>query len=236
MRVLAPSMPGRWRVVRDAGAMIEAEIVAMAAVGGAGGIVAGRIGVRLLRGLRRGVPPPRLWCELTVAASWAIVVARVAAGTLPTWWAAVPLLLGWMAVLLAVCDTLASRLPDALTLPAYPVAVVLLLVAAGVSGESELLVRGLVGAIVFAGTYGCVRLVSVTAIGPGDVKLAGSLGAVVGAVSLWAVLLTMLVAALVTAVVAGGLRRAVPHGPAMLIPAWLVTAFPGAGVFRSGLW
>jgi leader peptidase (prepilin peptidase)/N-methyltransferase len=222
--------------VRDSGAMSESMIVVLAVAGGAAGFVAGGLGRVLLRRLSRGVRTPFLWCECSVAALWAVVVCRVAAESLPVWWAAVPLLLGWLAVLLIACDVLAFRLPDALTLPAYPVALVVLAVAGCASGSPDMFVRAAVGAVVFAGTYALVRCVSWSAMGPGDVKLAGSLGAVVGAVSVQAVLATMAAAALLTVAASSGVRRAVPHGPAMLLPAWVITVYPGVATFRTGLW
>jgi leader peptidase (prepilin peptidase)/N-methyltransferase len=195
-----------------------------ALLGGVAGWGAGRLGRGLLGSIRRGVRPPPLCCEIPVAGLWVAVAAR-SAGSLPWWWVPVPLLLGWFAVLLALCDLLALRLPDALTLPAYPVAALLLCWAAYWSRAPDLLVGALLGTGLFAGTYAVVRLVFRTAMGPGDVKLAGSLGAVVGAVSVPAVLLCMIVAALLTLVLSlRATEGGVPHGPAMLFPAWLITA------------
>ncbi|MGW5644165.1 prepilin peptidase [Saccharopolyspora sp. NPDC003752] len=198
-------------------------VVLIGIAGGAAGFGAGRLGRLLLCSARRGVRPPRMWCELAVGLLWTVVAVRAATG-MPLWWVAVPLLLGWLAVLLTACDVLASRLPDVLTLPAYPVAAVLLAVAA--VPRPDVLLGGAAGAVVFAGTYLLVRVVSPGAMGPGDVKLAGSLGAVVGAVSLPAVLFVMAAAAALTLVAALWARiGGVPHGPAMLAPAWLVTTF-----------
>ncbi|QIZ33862.1 A24 family peptidase [Saccharopolyspora sp. ASAGF58] len=198
-------------------------IVLIGIAGGATGFAAGRLGRLALCSMRRGVRPPRMWCEVAVGLLWAVVFVRVVTG-MPLWWAAIPLALGWFAVLLAVCDVLAGRLPDVLTLPAYPVAAVLLTVAA--LHRSDVLLGAVAGAVVFAGTYLLVRVVSSGAMGPGDVKLAGSLGAVVGAVSLSAVLFVMAAAAALTLVAALWTRLGgVPHGPAMLAPAWLITAF-----------
>jgi leader peptidase (prepilin peptidase)/N-methyltransferase len=164
-----------------------------------------------------------MWCEVPVGLLWTVVAIRAATG-MPLWWAAIPLSLGWLAVLLTVCDVLAARLPDVLTLPAYPVAAALLGIAA--LHEPAVLIGAVAGVAIFAGTYLLVRVVSPSAMGPGDVKLAGSLGAVVGAVSLSAVLLVMAAAAALTLVAALWKRGGgIPHGPAMLAPAWLITAF-----------
>lgn len=171
--------------------------------------------------LPRGVLVSRVWCAVAVGLAWAVVGVRVEAG-MPWWWAGVPLVLGWLGVLLSACDLRAGRLPDALTLPAYPAAAVLLVPAAW--HQPRLVLAAVAGLALFAGTYLAVRLVLPSAMGPGDVKLAGSLGALVGAVSLPAVLGVLAVAAASTLVAAAWRRAgAVPHGPAMLLPAWLVT-------------
>lgn len=196
-----------------------------AVVSGAVGGCAGWFGRRLLGRLRRGVRAPPGWCEATVAVLWATVAIRALTGGLPLWWSVIPLLLGWLAVLLVACDVLAARLPNVLTLPAYPVAAFVLGLVAYWGRLPGLLPGAVVGALLFAGAYSVIRLVLPAALGPGDVKLAGSLGAVIGAVSVSAVLLSMLAAAVLTLVTACLVRsRVVAHGPAMLLPAWLVTA------------
>lgn len=210
---------------------MESVVIAMVVLaGGAAGGLAGRLGRGLLRALRRGVHPPTWWCECGVAALWAVVSTTAASGALPWWWLPVPLALGWLAVLLIACDVVARRLPDALTLPAYPGMLVLLAVAARWGDVPDLLPGAAAGAVLHAGVYLLVRLLAAGAMGPGDVKLSGVLGAAVGAVSVPAVLLAVVAAAVLTLISAWRWRqREVPHGPAMLVPAWLVTAFP-AGV------
>lgn len=205
--------------------------------GGALGAAAGRFGNSVLSALRRGVRPPPWCCEIAVAVLWAVVGARTAAGGLPVWWAPVPLLLAWFGVLLGACDLLVRRLPDALTLPAYPV----LLTAVGVAacpGPAGMVLSALVGAGAFAGLYLLVRLVAPHSLGAGDVKLAGVLGAAVGPVSPLAVPLSAMASSVLALLQSGLLARnrpprhrsrrprapAVPHGPAMLVPAWALTA------------
>ncbi|WP_406689593.1 hypothetical protein REH65_26560 [Saccharopolyspora sp. ID03-671] len=69
-----------------------------------------------------------------------------------------------------------------------------------------------------------IRLVAPTSMGAGDVKLAGVLGMVVGSVSVQSVLAVMVAAAVLTLVgVLSRRTRAVAHGPALLLPSWLVT-------------
>lgn len=200
---------------------------------GALGAVAGRAGRSLLASRLVGVRSPRWCCEVGVGVLWALVAARTATGALPVWWAPVPLLLGWAGVLLAVCDLIAARLPDVLTLPAYPVALAAIGGAAVAVGEPAPLLAASLGALLFASCYALVRMLSPPALGPGDLKLSGSLGAAVGAVSVPAVPGCVFTSAVLTVLHACCARkRAVAHGPAMLLPAWLVTAFgpiPGGG-------
>ncbi|HKS52247.1 MAG TPA: prepilin peptidase, partial [Pseudonocardiaceae bacterium] len=87
-----------------------------------------------------------------------------------------------------------------------------------------------VGALLWAGGYAAIRLISPGALGGGDVKLAGSLGALTAATSWSGLILAVLVAGALTAMVAAPARmfgcRDVPHGPAMLAAAWLVVLHP----------
>jgi leader peptidase (prepilin peptidase)/N-methyltransferase len=157
------------------------------------GMLAGALARWLLGRLRRGavVPPP--YCELLVGALWAASGCWWAAGRLDP--ALLPLLLGlgWLAVAAGTVDVLHGRLPDALTLPALPAA---LLLAVPLGGAAVL--RALLGAGVLAGGYLAVRVLAPAALGAGDVKLAAGLGAALGALSLSAVLLGALLASLLT--------------------------------------
>ena len=71
--------------------------------------------------LRRGAVFRPPWCEAVAAGLSGILGWRVAGGDLPAWWASVPLVLGWLGVPLAAVDLTYRRLPDAMTLPAYPI-------------------------------------------------------------------------------------------------------------------
>ena len=193
------------------------------------GAAAGAGGAMLLGRVPRGVRVPVPACAVMVAALWAVVGER-AVGGLPVWWWPVPLVLGWAGVLLSGTDLIARRLPDALTLPAYPVVAVLLAVAAVGAGSTGLPARAAAGAVLWAGGYAAVRLVAPGALGGGDVKLAGTLGALTAATSWSGLVLAVLAASLLTAVAAGPALllgyRDVPHGPAMLAAAWLVVLHP----------
>ncbi|MGH3670505.1 MAG: prepilin peptidase [Pseudonocardiaceae bacterium] len=195
---------------------------------GAGGL-AGAGGALLLRWIPRGVRLPVPVCGLAVAALWAVVAVRAGAG-LPLWWCPVPLALAWAGVLLSGADLVARRLPDALTVPAYPLVAVLLSAAAIAAADAGPLFRALAGAVLWAGGYAAVRLVAPGALGGGDVKLAGSVGALTAATSWPGLLLAILGASAVTVALAAPARllglREVPHGPAMLVAAWLVVLHP----------
>jgi leader peptidase (prepilin peptidase)/N-methyltransferase len=159
---------------------------------------------------------------------WAGTVSAWASGVLPTAWVPVLLGLGWLAVAAGAVDVTHRRLPDALTLPALPFALLFLLPLG-----ADVVLRGAAGAAVAAGAHAAVHLLGRRAMGAGDVKLAAPLGAVLAAAGWPALVLAGLLAAVVTgALGAAGLatrrlRRgaALPHGPSMLVAAWLVTSW-----------
>ena len=130
-------------------------------------------------------------------------------------------------VVLGSCDVFAARLPDALTLPAYPAVVVVLCSSAHLSGVPPPVGGALAGAAVYGGCYAATRWARPGSMGAGDVKLAGSLGAVAGSTAVTGVFLCMLASAVVTLPWAWSRREAVPHGPAMLVPVWLLTVCAG---------
>ncbi|MBW0134363.1 prepilin peptidase [Pseudonocardia abyssalis] len=178
---------------------------------------------RMARGTRVRVPV----CEVAVAAPWAAVVGAWAAGVLPGRW--VPVLLGtaWFGVAAGLVDLRHHRLPDALTLPAVPAAL-LLVTPLGPDAVG----RAVPGVLLAAGVHAAVHLAAPGALGAGDVKLAASLGAPLAVVSWPALLLAAVLASVLTlgrAAACG--RRAVPHGPSMVVGSAvvLVAAAAGAG-------
>jgi leader peptidase (prepilin peptidase) / N-methyltransferase len=190
------------------------------------GLCAGTGARLLLRRLRRGtrVPPP--WCELGVASAW----GASGAAAVPVRWLPVLLALGWLAVAAGTVDVLAGRLPDALTLPALPTALLLLVPVGG-----DAVARGVAGAVVSVAAHAAVHFVAPAAMGGGDVKLAAPLGAVSAAVSWEALALAGVLAALSSGVLAvavlvrRGRGGAVPHGPSMLLACLLVAAAGARG-------
>lgn len=202
-------------------------VIAVAVGLAVAGVAAGA-GARVLLGrLRRGarVAPP--WCEIAVGGLWSVTGAGWASAALPVAWVPVLLALGWLGVAAGAVDVVHRRLPDALTVPALPVALLLLLPL----GPAAVL-RAAAGAAVAVLVHLAVHLALPRAMGAGDVKLAAPLGAVLAAVAWPALAMAALAAAGITAaagiaaIASRRIRRgaAVAHGPSMLAATWLITA------------
>jgi leader peptidase (prepilin peptidase)/N-methyltransferase len=138
----------------------------------------------------------------------------------------------WLAAVtprLIAVDTVEHRLPDAVLLPGYPIVLAaVVLDSFGAAGHLELVLGSGVA-------YGALLLVLHLSggMGLGDVKLAPLLGLLAGALGPAAAVASPLAAFLVGGVVAtvaalrGGLHRAVPFGPSMLLGAWGVLLLAG---------
>jgi leader peptidase (prepilin peptidase) / N-methyltransferase len=181
------------------------------------GFLAGALGAQLLRLLPRGANVRLLWCAVPTAVLWFVAWALA-----PPRWLPVPLLLSWLGVLLVVTDLRHRRLPDALTLPAYPaVGVTLWLCGAD-------LWRALAGCLLFGGFHLLVHVLARSAMGGGDVKLAGPLGAVLASVSWLALPVGALLAGAITLLLSlWQPTDTVPHGPGLLAATWLVAVSAG---------
>ena len=142
--------------------------------------------------------------------------------------------LALMGLLLAVIDLDTRRLPDLLTLPAYPALLALLAAASLLTDDWPALLRAAgcgAGALLL---YGALALVAPQGLGFGDVKLSGLLGLALGWLSWGAAAIGLALgflfgaAAGVVLMLSGraSLRTAVPFGPAMLLGA-LVAALYG---------
>lgn len=197
----------------------------------AGGFVAGAGGRLWLGRLRRGVVLPFGWFEVTCALVAATGVALSRPERLP-----MVLWIGLLAVGLSAVDLRHHRLPDAITLPAVPVSV---LVAAGTllgwPGSGSVW-RAVLGGAVLGGAFYLLALAAPTGMGRGDAKLSVSLGVATGFFS-WSLLLVGLIAGFLlgalAALVAVALRRAtmrsaIPFGPALLAGCWLVLVLPAS--------
>jgi leader peptidase (prepilin peptidase)/N-methyltransferase len=142
------------------------------------------------------------------------------------------LYLAAVGVALAMIDLDVQRLPDKLTLPAYPVALVLLGIAALADAAGWPYARALIGMAALFGFYATLWLVYPAGMGLGDVKLSGVLGLYLGWLSWRALVVGAASAFLVGAVVSiavlllvkgSGRKTKVPFGPFMLLGVLIAT-------------
>jgi leader peptidase (prepilin peptidase) / N-methyltransferase len=125
---------------------------------------------------------------------------------------------------LALIDLDTRRLPDALTLPSYPVAAVLLTVGFLFGDHPGALLRAGVGAAAFGVVYFVIWYVKPGGMGYGDVKLAPVVGAYLGWVSYGALVVGFFLGFLYGSFIGVGLmlfgkagrKSKVPYGPFML--------------------
>lgn len=82
---------------------------------------------------------------------------------------------------LVIVDARTHRLPNRIVLPALGALVVLVLIEAVVTGETERMLRALLGGLALGVFYATLHLLSRQGMGGGDVKLA----AVIGVVLAW---------------------------------------------------
>lgn len=196
------------------------------------GALAG-VGIRLLLGrLRRGAV-----LRPGVAESSAALVTAV--GTLLAAGDAtfgLVLLTGLLLVTLGAVDIVHHRLPDAITVPAVPLAAAAVVLTALLAPGSGSLLSAAVAALLLWAVFGLIARISPRSMGGGDVKLMPTLGLLMGYLSPGAVLVGLLLAfgtgsvAALAGVAAHrlGLRSAIPLGPSLLLGAWLVLVFPAA--------
>jgi len=167
---------------------------------------------------------------------WVPVAAGVGAVLAGPFWRAEPvpvvvtgvIALVWLAVLTLI-DLEVHRLPDVLTLPAYPVTALLLVWCAAVTDRWDALAVAAACSGAAVAAYGLLVLLSPGGLGEGDVKLAGVLGALLGWFSwrtaAYGLVAGFLVGGLVAAVLLVGRRAsrrtAIAFGPAMVVGAYL---------------
>lgn len=84
--------------------------------------------------------------------------------------------LGLLSVMLAAIDIAVKRLPDKIILPAYPVLLALLVMAAVADRAPGALLRALLGGLSLGAVYLLLTLIAPGQLGRGDVKLAGLAG------------------------------------------------------------
>ncbi|HEX6446173.1 MAG TPA: A24 family peptidase [Streptosporangiales bacterium] len=197
----------------------------------AGLLVAARLGRRPLRSAWRIRGPRDLVAPLAGAVVCAALAVRFGAvPVLPAY-----LYLALVSLPLAAIDVEQHRLPDALTLPSYPVALVLLGAAALAGGQGRRMLSALAGLAALGALYALLHLLDRRGMGLGDVKLAGVLGAYLGwlGVDAWLVgaVLGVLLGGL-TALVLLALRRVtakshLPFGPFMIAGALVAVLLSG---------
>jgi leader peptidase (prepilin peptidase)/N-methyltransferase len=174
--------------------------------------------------------PPAAPPVLPVAVSTAILFGALATRVHPGLVLAAACWLAACAVPLAFIDAAVCRLPDRLTVPAYAGTAALLLAAAGVSGHWPSLLRAALGGLALAGFYLALLLISPSAMGLGDVKLAASLGTLLAWFG-WRTLIAggfagfLLAGVFSVALLVSGRatrKQQIPFGPFMILGAFLV--------------
>lgn len=198
-------------------------MISLSAVVGAG---IGHCLRRLLGRLRRGVVlragPTEVGAALVAGLSVGMAWGR------PT--LLLVLLAGVLLVALSGVDLVHHRLPDAITLPAVPVAAVAVALTFLFAPHSGSALRSVMSAAILWAVFAGLARLSSSWMGRGDVKLIPSLGLLLGYVSASTVVLGLglafVLGAMVSlaAVLAGRLRMrsAIPLGPYLLFGTWAV--------------
>lgn len=163
--------------------------------------------------------------EAATAVLFVLVTTRFVAeqpGALPAY--------GYLAAIglaLALIDLDTHKLPNAIVLPAYPVLVVLLVVASGLGDRWDALVPAAVGGAAMFAAYFAMSVLYPGGMGFGDVKLAGVLGLALGWLGWGSLVVGGFAAFLLGGVFSIGLiaagragrRSGIPFGPWMILGA-----------------
>lgn len=201
----------------------------------------------LLRGRCRDCGAPISRRYPLVEAATGLLFALTAWLTGPSWTLPGLLYLVGIGGALALIDVDVHRLPDAIVLPSYPVAVALLALASwNPGGEADwaALVRAAIGAGAMFAVYFLLVLVYPAGMGFGDVKLAGLLGLYLGwfgwgALGLGffaAFLLGGLYSLALMAAGRAGRKSGIPFGPWMILGAVVgIAAGQAVGSWYAGL-
>ncbi|WP_345802273.1 prepilin peptidase [Microbacterium sp. AZCO] len=182
--------------------------------------------------------------EAATAASFAIITWAMleAAGPSATPGALTAAIIAYLyfaaiSMVLTLIDLDTHRLPNAIVLPSYLVAAVLLTLASALVGDWGAIVRAAAGMAILYAFYFVLRLVRPDGMGGGDVKLAGVIGLYLGWIG-WGALAVGAFAAFLLGGIFGialilarraGRRSAIPFGPWMILGAW-VGIFTGEAI------
>ncbi|MEV7693547.1 A24 family peptidase [Microbacterium sp. NPDC089189] len=134
-----------------------------------------------------------------------------------------------LSVALAIIDARTHRLPNRLVLPAYPVLLLLLVLASAALGTNPALLTAVLASVAVFVFFLLLRWAQPRGMGGGDVKLAAVVGLVLGYLGwdavLWGVLAGFLSGGLYSVFLLSARRAtrrtAIPFGPWMLLGAWL---------------
>lgn len=184
----------------------------------------------LLRGRCRHCREPISFRYPVIELLTAVVFGLLAAVHGPVWELPALLLLGWALIVATFIDLEHTIIPNALTLRVAPILLVLLAVAGVVGGGwaafGRAVVLGLVlpvGMLVLSEVFRLAR--GLPGMGMGDIKLAASIGLVLGYLGGWYIVVALYATIIVAAVVAVSLMLAnravlasrIPFGPYLAI-------------------
>ena len=148
-----------------------------------------------------------------------------------------------VSVPLALIDLRTHRLPNTLTMPAYPVVLVGLTLPAAAGDGWSTLVRAISGGLALLALFLLLHVINPGGMGFGDVKLSGPMGALLAWLS-WPALLAGAFVGFLLAATVGllllamrrvGAKSAMPFGPFMLAGAWLAILASSADGIAPGL-
>jgi leader peptidase (prepilin peptidase)/N-methyltransferase len=134
-----------------------------------------------------------------------------------------------VSVPLAVIDLRTHRLPNPLTLSAYPIVLIGLALPGAIDGRWGDFGRGLLAGLAALVAFALLHVINPSGMGLGDVKLAAPMGALLGWLS-WSSLMVGLFLGFALAAIVGvallatgraGRKSAIPFGPFMLAGAWI---------------
>ncbi|RKS77758.1 leader peptidase (prepilin peptidase)/N-methyltransferase [Motilibacter peucedani] len=190
----------------------------------------------LLRGRCRSCAQPISVRYPLVEAGTGALFALTAAWAGLDWTLPAFLYLAAITVALALIDLDVRRLPNAIVLPSYPVALLLLLLPAALDGRWDDLLRAVLAAVVLYALFFALAVAKPGGMGFGDVKLAGVVGLYLGWLG-WPQVAVGAFLGFVLGGVAGGVmiaarratrRSALPYGPFMLLGAALAVGAGGS--------